>query len=362
MKITRFPHYLPMVELTRGLSLDGEQTIESEHFGAAAVVDATGKLLAWYGNPKTVTYMRSTSKPFQALQFFERGGASFYHLTQQEIALICASHSGTDEHVAVAKSIQEKAGLNENDLQCGVHQPMYQPAAEALRQRGEKPTPNRHNCSGKHTGMLAFARLEKLPIDDYLSMEHPIQREILQTFAEMCNLAPEEVKLGLDGCTAPNFAVPLYNAALAFARLCDPKNGSVLPPARAEACQLITSAMTASPEMVAGTERFDTILMKNTAGRLVAKGGAEGYQGIGLMPGVLSANSPGVGIAIKISDGDLNGRAIPAVSLEILRQLGVLSSQELEPLAGFGPVLKINNWRKLVVGESRPAFELDKIF
>jgi L-asparaginase II len=340
--------YQPVLELTRG------RIVESIHYGAIAVVDASTTLLASYGDPQLVTFLRSTAKPFQALPFIERGGDVHFGFAPDEVAIICASHSGTDEHVAVIKRLQAKIGVQESDLLCGVHYPYHEPTAEAMKKRGEQPTPYRHNCSGKHTGMLAHARLRNLPIADYINPKHPVQQAILETFAAMCGLSPGQVELGVDGCSAPNFAVPLYNAALALARLCDPDE---LSTERAGACKRITAAMTAQPFMVGGPDRFDTLLMQAAGGQVLAKAGAEGYQGLGLMPGVLGER--GVGIAIKISDGDLGGRARPAVAVEVLRQLGVLTDKESEALHAHTPQA-LYNWRKLPVGESRPAFTLER--
>lgn len=341
--------YIPLLVLTRG------DIVESIHYGAVAVVDSSGQLVCSTGDPQAVTFLRSTAKPLQALPFIERGGHTAYNLLPAEIALLCASHSGTDEHVATALSIQSKTGVLESDLLCGVHPPGDEHTAEMLRQRGEQPTPNRHNCSGKHTGMVAFARSSNLPYDDYVNFNHPIQKIILQTVAEMSSLLPKDIALGIDGCSAPNFAMPLYNAALAYARLCDPQE---LEPARAAACRVITTAMTSHPDMVGGPGRFDTRLMEVAQGRIVAKGGAEGYQGIGLLPGALGHGSPALGIAMKIADGDIRGRARPAVALEVLRRLRALSEADLQALSEFGPTIPIRNWRKLLVGEARPEFDL----
>jgi L-asparaginase II len=355
--------YLPMIELTRGpAQADGSypniETVESIHFGAAAVVDAHGNLLASYGDPQTVTFLRSSSKPFQAMPFFERGGKDHYQLSLRQAAIMCSSHSGTDDHYQTMTAIQEKVGVTEANLLCGTH-PVFDPAtAEALRSRNELPTPNRHNCSGKHTGMLAFARMENLPIETYLDPQHPIQKIILATFAEMVRFPIEKIALGTDGCSAPVFAIPLYNAALGFARLCDPQNGQVAPARRVSACQLITSAMTSHPDMVGGPGRFDTLLMQAYPGKVLSKAGAEAYQAMGIMPDVLRPGSPGIGIAFKISDGDSTGRARRAVGLEILRQLGLFSPSEMASLAEFGPEFPIFNWRKLKVGRARPCFTL----
>ena len=346
------PHaaYVPLFALSRG------DTVESVHFGAIAIVDAHGRLLASVGDPFATTYLRSTAKPFQVLPFVEDGGPEHFGLNDEELALMCASHSGTDQHVEVVQRIQQKAGVREGQLLCGTHPP-YDPAtAEALKARGEAPTPNRHNCSGKHTGMLAQAVLHGWPTEDYIAPEHPVQQRILAAFAEMCGLPPEKVHVGVDGCSAPNFAVPLYHAAYAYARLMDPQDVS---PRRASALRAIVRAMTSHPFMVGGPGRFDTLLMEATQGRVLAKGGAEGYQGLGLPPGVLGPDSPGIGIAFKIADGDTRGagRARPAVALEILRQLGVLREIP-DSLQRFGPEVPVYNWRKLTVGQGYPTFTL----
>jgi L-asparaginase II len=343
--------YKPVVELTRG------SIVESIHFGAIAVVNTQGELVASYGNPGTITFLRSSAKPFQALPFVERGGDRSFNLTDREVAIMCASHSGTDEQVEVLRGMQAKVGVREQDLMCGTHIPSHQETARAMILRGEEPTPIRHNCSGKHTGMLAHARLRNLPLENYISRDHPIQKTILKTFAEMCGLPEDQIVVGTDGCSAPNFAVPLRNAALAYARLCDPVQ---LLPERTAACQRIVHALTGNADMVGGPGRFDTILMGATQGRILSKGGAEGYQGIGIMPGSLGAGFPALGIAIKISDGDSGGRAISLTTIEVLRQLGVLSKQETSELSRFD-TRPLYNYRKLVVGEIHPSFILERV-
>jgi L-asparaginase II len=218
--------------------------------------------------------------------------------------------------------------------------------------------------------MLAYARMKGyalLPDLPYIDPKHPVQQDILHAFAEMGDISVADVCLGIDGCSAPNFAVPLYNSALAFARLCDP---SGLSEKRAIACNAISAAMMAYPDMIGGPENFDTLLMEAVPGRLVCKGGAEGYQAFGLMPGALGPGSPALGISFKVSDGDLKGhnrpvedprgRVRPAVTLEILRQLGAISAEELSRLADFGPTFTVENWRKVIVGQASPCFQLQR--
>ncbi|HCC78622.1 MAG TPA: asparaginase [Anaerolineae bacterium] len=345
------PDYQPVFEVTRG------GIVESMHYGAAVVVDSSGRVLSWYGDPQIVTFMRSSAKPLQALPFIEAGGDQYFHLTSRELAIICGSHDGSDKHVSVIQGIQSRVGVKEDDLLCGIQPPLDEIVADQLKIRGETPTSNRHNCSGKHTAMLAYASMLGQPIGNYVDFDHPIQQNILSAFAEMCDLPLSRVVVGRDGCSVPAFAVPLYNAALSYARLSDPHG---LPSDRAAACRRITAAMLTNPEMVAGPKRFDTRLMQVGSKRIISKGGAEGFLAIGILPGAMGVDSPGIGIALKVSDGDQKNRVRPALALEILKQTNLLSDKELEALAEFGPILQVKNWRKFVVGESRPVCALQK--
>lgn len=340
--------YKAVVEVTRG------RIVESIHYGAAAVVNSEGRMIAFYGDPYAVSFMRSSAKPFQALPFIELDGDEKFGFTPAEVGLICASHSGTDEHRDALLRLQAKIGITEADLMCGTHPPFHQPTANSLLIRGEKPTPNRHNCSGKHTGMLAHARLRGMPLMKYLDMDSPVQQSILQAFSEMCEIPSEQVELGIDGCSAPVFAVPLFNAALGFARLSDPRE---LKPERARACRKIFDGMTGAPGMVAGPGRFDTLFMETNKGRILTKTGAEGYQAFGIPA---ADGRPGLGIALKIADGDVNDRARSLMGLEILRQLDLLTPDEADKLAAFD-TRKITNWRNIEIGEIRPCFELIKL-
>jgi L-asparaginase II len=345
------PTFEALVEITRG------PLVESIHYGALAVVDAQGMLVASTGDPDLAANLRSSSKPFQALPLVEQGGVEAFGLSGREIALICASHSGTDEQVAVLKGMQARIGVCEADLQCGAHPPIDEETARAMALRGEAPGPYRHNCSGKHTGMLAQAVLARQPIEGYLDPGHPIQQAILNTFAGLVEVESEAVLVGIDGCSAPTFAVPLRNAALGYARLADPGG---LPEQRARALARIQAAMLEHPEMVAGPGRFDTRLMEAGRGKILCKGGAEGYQAIGLLPGALGPGSPALGIAYKVIDGDSAGRARPVIALAVLRQLGALDESQLASLQAFD-ARPIHNWRGLEVGEIRAAFQLKTV-
>jgi L-asparaginase II len=326
-----------LVEVTRG------GRVESEHRGAIAVVDATGKLLAHVGDVQLVSYLRSSAKPFQLLPLIESGAADRFGFIDAELAIIAGSHSGEPRHVAAVQSILGKIGLPDSALQCGNHVPFNPAAAKALRAAGREPTVLYNNCSGKHAGMLAQAIDRGLSTTDYLDPQHPVQVTIRQRLAELGELPVEQINVGVDGCSAPCFAMPLHASALAFAKLAAATSGSL---------QRVAQVMMAYPEMVAGEGRLDTDLMHAVPQRVVSKGGAEGYHGMG----VVLENGSAMGIAIKIGDGDGKRGGHPVV-VEVLRQLGVLDEAALTALQSYR-AWKITNHRGLEVGEVRASFQL----
>lgn len=349
---------LPILEVMRG------SIVEAMHEGSIVVVDSNGKIFASYGDPHKVAFLRSSGKPFQALPFVEHGGVEHYGYTDRELSLACASHDGGRIHIDTVKALQTKVGISENNLQCGGHLPNDPQMLRELICNEIKPTHNYNNCSGKHTTMLAHAKMRGFPLENYLDINHPIQQEILFTLAEMCSIEKEKIVLGVDGCSAPNFALPLYNAALGMARFCDPHE---LSDTRAAACKKITFAMAAHPEMISNYGEFDCELMQACEGKVITKRGAEGFQIVGILPGVLGKDSAGLGIAFKVEDGDTshmddtlvsNTRVRPAITLEILRQLNVLNEAQLKTLSKFGPVKTLKNFAGLVTGKSNPVFKL----
>jgi L-asparaginase II len=331
---------VPLIEVMRGSHL------EAIYRGAIAVVDARGQLVASAGDADLTTFLRSSAKPFQLLPLVESGGAFRLGYSERELAVMAASHNGEEFHVQAVTGILTRLGLDVSALQCGTHPPLYVPAARALENALQQPSPLHNNCSGKHSGMLAQCVDRKLPIVGYPDPQHPIQVTIKRTLAEMTDMSPDSIDVATDGCGVPTFAIPLARSALAFARLADP---SGLSEPRRSALQRIASAMMAYPEMVAGTHRLDTDVMRVGKGRVVVKGGAEGYYGIGLL-------SLGWGVAIKMEDGD-GARGRNAVVVETLRQLGALDDEGLAALSRYaaGPT---KNHRGLIVGEVRPCFQL----
>ena len=321
------PEDTPLAAIQRGA------LIESVHRGRSVVCDLEGEVLAAAGDPEGYAYIRSSAKPFQAIPLLLSGTAESLGLTEEEIAITCASHSGEERHVSLVRSILEKADLPEGSLQNGPHPPFYKPAAEQLARSGEPPSSIHGNCSGKHAGMLALCVHEGWGTRDYRDPEHPAQRRILEVVAEVCGLEWDEVLLGGDGCGVPSFAMPLHNLATGFARLA---SGNNLSRGLSEACRQISRIMRDNPYLIAGTGRFDTDLMRETG--LVVKGGAEG---------VFACGSPeGWGMAIKISDG--SGRAVRPAALSRLSRQGIESSLgkkfELRDLHGdsVGKILSLS--------------------
>jgi L-asparaginase II len=253
----------------------------------------------------------------------------------------------------VVGSILARADIPVELLQCGTHMPFDEATAKALRAAGERPDLLYNNCSGKHTGMLALARHVGAPTETYLDPNHPIQRMILAHLARFAAVREDEVGIAVDGCSAPVFAVSLEAMARSYARLVAPPDD--LPEESRAAARRVVAAMIEAPEMVGGTrQRLDTDLMRALPGQIVSKVGAEGVQLLGLLP--CPPYPLGLGIAIKIEDGDTR-RARDPVVLETLRQLGLFESGIPDSLAGYARS-SVTNHRRLPVGEVRPAFGL----
>jgi L-asparaginase II len=327
---------VPLVETLRGGSL------ENVHFGAIALTDARGEVIASAGDPHWMTFTRSTLKALQALSFMESGGASELGFTPREVALMCASHNGEPMHVETAQSMLDKAGVGYKRLKCGCHVPYYVeqgvgPAPEHIDER-------MHNCSGKHSGFLAHCVTSGWDLETYLDPAHPLQQSVRSHVARAAGLDEAQMKMGIDGCSAPNYAMPLSALARAYARLASGERDEEFGSSFARMSQ----AMTAHPDLVSGTGRNDLAFMRAGRGDWVTKVGAEGVQ-------AFASVSRGQAFAIKISDG--NKPALYAATVEVLEQLGWMDDaqrEELRPWRGEN----IPSIRGDKVGSRRPAFKL----
>lgn len=337
-----------LVEVWRG------PIIESRHSGHLVAVDGTGKDICSLGSPESVTYLRSSGKPFQALPVVSSGAADRFGFTEREVAIACGSHNGESIHVDTVRSMLQKIGLDESALKCGAHEPYSVEVARDLVRRGERPTPIQNNCSGKHAAMLALAKHIGAPTGTYDELDNPVQQMILQTVSEFSGVRVEDIAIGIDGCGVPVFGISVRDMALTYARLVSPP--STWAAKTREACKRIVAAMIAYPEMIGGTrDRLDTELIQAAAGKLISKIGAEGVYTVGVLPCDEWPN--GIGVALKIEDGD-DKRARPPAVIDALRQLDVLSHQDLEALSKYSPEV-ITNRRGDRVGEARAAFTLE---
>jgi L-asparaginase II len=319
-----------------------------------------GAVTASAGDPDQFAFLRSSAKPFQLAPFVASGRFDEYGLGTEALAIMAASHSGEDRHVRLVQEILRRAGLTSAVLQNQVHAPFDTETAHRLLRDGEKPTALRGNCSGKHAGMVLFAKASGWPIDSYWHPDHPVQRLALETISALSDVPIEEIATGVDGCGVVTFGMPIRGLAVAFARLADPS--AVADPPLGQALTRIRDAMMAHPELVAGERhRIDTALMRAYPKRIVSKGGAEGVLAMGLPPGALSAagaygDAP-MGIAAKVEDGNLARRAGDVTSVAVLRQLGLVSDPLPGPLVEYAspPIVDPRGDRS---GDVRAVFRL----
>ncbi len=330
-----------LVEVTRG------SRIESAHRGAIAICDARGRVFGGWGDIEAAVYPRSAFKSLQALALVESGAADALAISQEELALACASHSGETMHVERVEHWLERIGCRESDLACGPHLPLHEPSAHAMIREGRKPCRLHNNCSGKHTGFLSLAQHLGVSTANYERPDHPVQRLIRMTIAEMSDLKPDDMPVAIDGCAAPNYAIPLRNLAKAMARLGDT---NALAPARAAAARRLVDAWQVHPLLVSGTGRSCADMIRAATGRTVVKTGAEG---------VFTAVLPerGLGIALKIDDGATRGAETAMARLLVL--LGVADESSELIAKHLRPAVR--NWRGDEVGERRTSAALENL-
>lgn len=340
---------VPLARVYRG------EAVESTHVGHVAVVDRDGRLLYSAGDPDALTFTRSALKPLQALPFVQASGDAHFGFSRSQVALLCASHSGEPRHVEAVADMLAKSGTRVDELQCGSHVPRF------YERTGQFPppppySPLAHNCSGKHAGMLACCVLHGWSRDDYLAYDHPLQAAIRGAVAGATGVGVDDLVSGVDGCSAPNYAVPLSRLALAYARLAAARHAGNAHPADgrpaadplARPLSNLASAMVAHPEMVSGERRSDLALMQAGRGDWVSKIGAEGVQALGV-------TSRGLGVAIKVADG--NTRGLHPATVAVLDTLGLVDDAARAMLAEWAAPT-IANFRGLRTGRIEPAVEL----
>ncbi len=318
--------------------------VENIHRGDIIAVDAMGKIVDCVGDPKKKMFWRSAAKPFQALPFVQKGGLDAFGITQKELAILVSSHSGEPMHVELIEQILAKLKLTTGVLDCGPARPMNSRAAKALTENHQKPQPVHNACSGKHSGMLALGSMLNISLENYTKPEHEIQKIMHKSVAMAAKIAESDLEIGIDGCGVPVFYLPLYNMALAYARLAVPEKAQWGE--YEDSVRKIGDAMSAYPEIVGGTGRIDTIVAQMTKGRVIAKIGADAVY-------CLASRELGVGAAFKIEDGSYS--AINPMVIGVLKHLNFITDEEhQELLEKFPPILK--NHRGDVIGTIETMF------
>lgn len=322
---------VPVLEVWRG------GLLECTHLGHAVICDSKGIIEAW-GNPDAVAFPRSSCKMIQALPLMETGAAAARGLTDAHLALSCASHEGAAMHVGLAGRWIADLGLKESDLRCGAHEPYDRAERDRLIKTDESPCQLHNNCSGKHSGFLTVTQHLKAG-PEYVEIDHPLQKAIRAATEEVTG---ETVAgWGVDGCSAPNFAMSIGGMARAMAHFATARDGHG---ARESAMHRLTRAMAAYPELVGGEGRACTELMQAMNGRVTLKTGAEAYF-VAIIP------EKGLGIALKVLDGGY--RASEAAIAGLLVRLGVLDPNHPATIKRMAP--KPRNWRGIETGAWRLA-------
>ena len=323
-----------LIEVTRG------PLLESWHRGAVAVASASGTMALQLGDVVQPIFPRSSIKALQALPLIESGAADRYGFGPPEIALACGSHTGTQRHTELAAAMLECIGLKEEALGCGAHAPLGGSALKALYGSQREPTQLHNNCSGKHAAMLATALHLGLQTDGYWEVDHPVQQRVLQVLIDVSGVALGPEVQGFDGCSLPNWAMPLSALARMFARFA---TGNGLTPERRIAIERILAACWEHPELVAGKGCADTVVMREFPGQVFMKTGAEGVY-CGAFPEL------GLGFALKIDDGTKRAAAGAAMALV----------ERFYPTAlGLMNRKSIRTWRGVEVGTIRTSAEFE---
>lgn len=335
--------FTPLAFIIRG------ETTEAVHNGSVAVVDEQGKLTHYVGEPENITAMRSAVKPFQALPLLMSGGFDHFKFSEKQLAIMCASHNGTDEHTEVVDSNLKAAGNTPDDLQCGTHWPTGMKLNNQYPCNGEDNDPLRHNCSGKHSGFLALAKYQNDDIKEYLNPQSKTQQMVIQAVADMCEYPADKIDISIDGCSAPQFSIPPINLAIGFKNLATLQGKS---DKMTESLRRVFDAMNAYPRLVSGEKRFDYDLMRSFPSKVVCKVGAEAVEGIGF-------SEQRIGIAVKINDG--NTRALYPVCVEVLRQLDIVDNIENFPFLKRYQRPEVTNYRGTLTGYIEAKFELTRV-
>lgn len=296
-----------LVEVRRG------EVLESFHRGVICIVGHDNRILYSVGDVQQICFPRSALKFFQQIPLLCSGAVEHFGFTEKEIALFCGSHNGEHTHVDTVRGILAKIGLDESALLCGPQMPTLREDQYELIKADLQPQRIHNNCSGKHAGFLAYCVYRNWPTDNYIDPAHPLHQEILDVIADFHEYPKAQIQQGVDGCSAPIFAFPVFNQAVAYKNLVYPARFSE---AVQKACKTMVDAIVKYPEMIAGKKRYCSDLMRLSEGKLIGKTGADGVYSIGI-------RDLNYGICIKVDDGKMGPQY--NIAQAVIEQLGILS-------------------------------------
>ena len=313
---------------------------EKQHFGFIIVVDKKENIISKIGDDKNKNFwFRSAAKPLQASLIIKSGAFDKFGFTLEELAVCCASHTGTEQHTETVLSVLNKINLSEEKLQCGIHAPIDKETCENLIRNNITATQLHNNCSGKHAGMLAVCIANGWDIQNYLDFEHSLQKEITKIIATFCNFDEKNINIGIDGCSAPVHALPLSKMGTGYINLFSDPN-----------YENLKNAVSKNPVLIGGNGRLDTEIIKASSGKLISKVGAEGL--------CITINTESEQtLIVKILDSDYKARSVATINA--LKQLNWLSEEDIEKneikkLYNF----EIKNWKKQIVGKINTCFKI----
>ncbi len=333
----------PLVHALRG------GIVESLHRGAVAVLDSQGQVHTEIGDIDRPIFPRSAVKLLQALPLVESGAADKFGLSDEELALACASHGGETRHTEAAAAMLAKAGVDQTALECGSHWPYNDAALKALAAQGRQPSALHNNCSGKHAGFVCLGCLMAEGGDRrdflraYVTPQHPVMREVSASLQDASGFDLGLTATGTDGCSIPTHAIPLRNLAHAYAKVAA---GQGMTPGRTQAARRLRLAIAKAPAMVAGTGRFDSVVMQRLGEAVCCKVGAEGVYCAALP-------SQGLGVALKMDDGNTS-RACEVAMAALLEKLLPLNAGDAHFMRSLSD-LRLTNWNGLEVGRLQAA-------
>ena len=314
------------------------KVVESIHEAKCVVQNFNYKIIFTTGHEWDLVYPRSAIKIFQAIPFIQSEAHKKYQLSKKEIAISCASHCGEKQHMLVLHNWIKKIKINIKSLKCGIHNPLNLAASNKILLSGENPSQLHNNCAGKHLGMISGCLSNKMNIDNYVDFHHPYQKLIRNSLENITECKITKKQVGIDGCSVPQYAFPLYNLSTSMVNLI--KN-YICNDAFSTQIRLLLDSILKYPQLTSGTNKFDSELMKITKGKIFSKGGAEGVL-------LFAPKEKKIGGVIKIKDG--NQRAIPSTAIEIFKKLSLVTNNEMRELSNWNNQ-QIYNHAKIVVGK-----------